>query len=83
MGLGLAAVTALAVTAGCTSSSGSAPTRAAVTVRPVPTHPSATPAPPKGPLLDPFTGEPVKALGPVLAVKIDNIVNARPQTSST
>lgn len=38
------------------------------------------PAPPKGPLLNPFTGEPVKALGPVLAVKIDNIVYARPQT---
>jgi hypothetical protein len=32
------------------------------------------------PLLSPFTGEPVKALGPVLAVKIDNIVLARPQT---
>jgi hypothetical protein len=31
-------------------------------------------------LLSPFTGEPVKALGPVLAVKIDNIVLARPQT---
>jgi len=31
-------------------------------------------------LHSPFTGEPVKALGPVLAVKIDNIVNARPQT---
>ena len=31
-------------------------------------------------LLDPFTGEPVKKLGPVLAVKIDNIVQARPQT---
>jgi hypothetical protein len=32
------------------------------------------------PLLSPFTGEPVSALGPVLAVKIDNIVFARPQT---
>ena len=31
-------------------------------------------------LLDPFTGEPVKKLGRVLAVKIDNIVTARPQT---
>jgi hypothetical protein len=28
----------------------------------------------------PFTGEPVSSLGPVLGVKIDNIVNARPQT---
>jgi hypothetical protein len=34
----------------------------------------------KGPLLDPFTGEPVKSLGRVLAVKVDNIVYARPQT---
>jgi hypothetical protein len=33
-----------------------------------------------GPLLSPFTGEPIKKLGPVLAVKIDNIVLARPQT---
>jgi hypothetical protein len=31
-------------------------------------------------LLSPFTGEPVRSLGPVLAVKIDNIVFARPQT---
>jgi len=33
-----------------------------------------------GQLLSPFTGEPVAWLGPVLAVKIDNIVYARPQT---
>ena len=33
--------------------------------------------------LSPFTGEPVKSLGPVLAVKIDNIVLARPQTGLT
>jgi hypothetical protein len=31
-------------------------------------------------LYSPFTGEPVRALKPVLAVKIDNIVDARPQT---
>jgi hypothetical protein len=31
-------------------------------------------------LVSPFTGEPVSSLGPVLAVKIDNIVYARPQT---
>jgi hypothetical protein len=31
-------------------------------------------------LYSPFTGEPVPALEPVLAVKIDNIVYARPQT---
>jgi Protein of unknown function (DUF3048) N-terminal domain/Protein of unknown function (DUF3048) C-terminal domain len=39
-------------------------------------------APPPSParLLSPFTGEPVQALGPVLAVKIDNIKDARPST---
>ena len=31
-------------------------------------------------LLSPFTGEPVRKLGPVLVAKIDNIVYARPQT---
>ena len=43
---------------------------------------SATPATPKpaGPTRSPFTGELVKALGPVLAVKIDNIAQARPPT---
>jgi hypothetical protein len=51
---------------------------------------SATPAPPGSSpatttpgatgLRSPFTGEPVAKLGPVLAVKIDNIVMARPQT---
>jgi hypothetical protein len=34
-------------------------------------------------LISPFTGEPVRALGPVLAVKIDNIAQARPQTGLT
>jgi hypothetical protein len=38
-------------------------------------HPAVT-----RPLLSPFTGEPVNRLGPVLAVKIDNIIYARPQT---
>ena len=32
-------------------------------------------------LLSPFTGEPVKALGRVIVVKIDNIVDARPPTN--
>jgi Protein of unknown function (DUF3048) N-terminal domain/Protein of unknown function (DUF3048) C-terminal domain len=43
---------------------------------------SAPPAAPPTParLLSPFTGEPVPALGPVLAVKIDNIKEARPST---
>jgi len=34
-------------------------------------------------LRSPFTGEPVPSLNQVLAVKIDNIVNARPQTELT
>lgn len=34
-------------------------------------------------LTSPFTGEKVTRLGPVLAVKIDNIVQARPQTGLT
>ena len=43
--------------------------------------PSPSPSPsPTGPLRSPFTGEPVPSLNRVLAVKIDNIVNARPQT---
>jgi hypothetical protein len=59
-----------------------APARAAAAAVPSTPRvaPQAAPVPSHGPLLDPFTGEPVKALGPVLAVKIDNIVNARPQT---
>ena len=42
---------------------------------------SATPSPTR--LRSPFTGEPVPSLSRVLAVKIDNIVNARPQTGLT
>ena len=40
------------------------------------------PAPAASPktLRSPFTGEPVASLGPVIAVKIDNIAQARPQT---
>jgi len=50
--------------------------------RPAPPGPVATLSPAAGgqQLRSPFTGEPVTSLGPVLAVKIDNIVNARPQT---
>jgi hypothetical protein len=39
--------------------------------------------PPAGPTLSPFTGKRVAALGPVLAVKIDNVVQARPPTGLT
>jgi Protein of unknown function (DUF3048) N-terminal domain len=38
------------------------------------------PAPTTPRLRSPFTGEPVRSLNRVLAVKIDNIVYARPQT---
>jgi Protein of unknown function (DUF3048) N-terminal domain/Protein of unknown function (DUF3048) C-terminal domain len=56
---------------------------------PVPPPASPSPSPSHSPsprassaarLLSPFTGEPVRALKPVLAMKIDNIVYARPQT---
>ena len=82
--IGAAAVTALGVTLAFALSGGPPPRPAAAA--PSPSHarlaatPRPTATPPAGPLLDPFTGEPVKSLGPVLAVKIDNIVNARPQT---
>jgi DUF3048 family protein len=48
-----------------------------------PAAPARAPVHAHGPLVSPFTGEPVKSLGPVLAVKIDNIVYARPQTGLT
>ena len=41
--------------------------------------PAPAASPPAG-LLSPFTGQPVAALGPVLAMKIDNIKVARPPT---
>ncbi len=50
--------------------------------KPTPT-PTATHSPVPQQLLSPFTGEPVRSLGPVLAIKIDNIVYARPQTGLT
>lgn len=82
-GLGVAAATALSLTFALMPGSQPAPERsvAAATVAPRPSvTPHPTPAKPRGPLLDPFTGKPVKSLGRVLAVKIDNIVYARPQT---
>jgi hypothetical protein len=80
--IGVAAVTALCVTLVLTlGGGGPAPARLAVAPSPMRMHAPPPPPPrPKGPLLDPLTGEPVRALGPVLAVKIDNIVYARPQT---
>jgi len=44
---------------------------------------SATPSPTVQPLRSPFTGETIPSLHRVLAVKIDNIVYARPQTGLT
>ena len=45
--------------------------------------PATTISPVAGQLYSPFTGEPVESLGPVLAVKIDNLNAARPQTGLT
>ena len=77
LGLGAAAAV-VPFLAGCTTQSSTESARPAATR--VTTTPTAAPAKPAGPLLSPFTGKPVKALDPVLAVKIDNIVYARPQT---
>jgi Protein of unknown function (DUF3048) N-terminal domain/Protein of unknown function (DUF3048) C-terminal domain len=49
--------------------------------QPAPASPPTSPAAPVVQrLVSPFTGEPMASPGAVLAVKIDNIVNARPQT---
>ncbi len=79
VGRGLTAVGASLAVADCGSGTRTTPARPSVAPRAAPSTAPPLP-PPQGPLLDPFTGEPVKALGPVLAVKIDNIVYARPQT---
>lgn len=57
----------------------------ALTGRTTPANQTASTATPSPglPLVSPFTGEPVSRLKPVLAVKIDNIVYARPQTGLT
>jgi hypothetical protein len=63
--------------------------RAVPVAQPVPVlhlaHLPVGPLPDTGPtqLVSPFTGEPVKTLGPVLAVKIDNVVVARPPDNLT
>lgn len=63
-----AVVAAAGLTTGLVLSSGSGPARPG-------TGPGSSPG-----LLSPFTGVPVNSPRPVLAVKIDNLVNARPQT---
>ena len=77
-----AVVVAVALIAALAGSAAPTKQRATPPPRPTPT-PSPSPTPTvhrPTQLLDPFTGEPVKTLGRVLAVKIDNIVTARPQT---
>jgi hypothetical protein len=77
---GIAAATGLSLALSSTSAPKAAPrAKLSPIVSPVP-----TPRPHRhGPLVSPFTGERVKRLGPVLAVKIDNIIYARPQTGLT
>jgi len=81
------AVAAIALSVGLiVTLSGAAPVKERAAANPdqwlpVLPQPTAKWKPPKpGPLRSPFTGERVKKLGPVLVVKIDNIVDARPQT---
>jgi len=78
------AVAALAGTGIFVLADRSAPARPIKVAAPKPTRPAATRTP-RAPaqLRSPFTGEVVHALGPVLALKIDNIVLARPQTGLT
>ena len=54
-----------------------------VVSRPGPGTPVKPAADVPGQLFSPFTGELVPSLGPVLAVKIDNLAPARPQTGLT
>ena len=80
----MSAAAAIALSAGLivTLTGSAAPVTKAATYphpRPQPLVPT-KPKPKPGPLLSPFTGERIKKLGPVLVVKIDNIVDARPQT---
>ncbi|HLX50873.1 MAG TPA: DUF3048 domain-containing protein [Streptosporangiaceae bacterium] len=67
------------LTAGLALGSGAPRPGPPVRLEPKPTVIAPTPTY-TGPLLSPFTGERIHSLGPVLAVKIDNIVLARPQT---
>jgi Protein of unknown function (DUF3048) N-terminal domain/Protein of unknown function (DUF3048) C-terminal domain len=86
---GIAAAVAVAVLATCLAlalgSSGAKPVahKVAAPAPPPRPKPKPKPKPCSPPGQSPFTGEPVKSPGPVLAVKIDNIVYARPQTGLT
>ncbi|HEX4087531.1 MAG TPA: DUF3048 domain-containing protein [Trebonia sp.] len=84
-GGGIAAVVVVTVSLVAALAGSAAPVRPrALTMVPHHAWPAApTPTPTKHRptrLFDPLTGEPAKKLGRVLAVKIDNIVTARPQT---
>jgi Protein of unknown function (DUF3048) N-terminal domain/Protein of unknown function (DUF3048) C-terminal domain len=83
-GVAVAAATAALIAALAGSSPPVSPVRAeALTIAPLPPAPTPPPKPAvhhPTQLTDPFTGKPVKKLGRVLAVKIDNIAAARPQT---
>ena len=70
-GVSAAVLATAGLTTGLVLSSGSGPDQ-----------PGAGPGSSPG-LLSPFTGEPVPGARPVLAVKIDNLVDARPQTGLT
>lgn len=71
-----AALAALALVAGCSSGRPKAAPSPSPSASPSPTP---TPSPTKPPLVSPFTGLPVDALKPVLAIKVDNAPLARPQ----
>ncbi len=76
-----ASAVALALLAGCGSGKKAAPQALPTDPKPTPTvaPSSASPTPTPG-LVSPFTGLPVDRLRPVIAVKIDNAVLARPQS---
>lgn len=74
---GLLTATVLTTLGACsTSSAGPAATIPAPATTTNSTSP--TPSPSPEPLLSPFTGKPIDALGPVLVVKLDNTGNAQP-----
>jgi Protein of unknown function (DUF3048) N-terminal domain/Protein of unknown function (DUF3048) C-terminal domain len=74
------AIAALVVVEIMVFSGGSKPANSVASATPTPSTPTPTPT---GPILSPFTGEQVKALSRVLAVKIDNVPEARPPTGLT
>lgn len=77
---GAALVVAFALVAGCSSGKKGTPEALPSSPAPTPSATSLSPSPsPKPGLLSPFTGLPIDRYRPVIAVKIDNAVLARPQ----